>query len=117
MDKVFIKELRVETIIGVFDWERKVRQLVSIDLEMAADIRRAAATGRLEDDLDYKSISKRVTAFVADSRFHLVETLAESIAGLILAEFPTHWVRLTLHKPGALRGATDVGIIIERSSD
>lgn len=115
MDKVFIQGLQVDTIIGVYDWERRMRQPVSLDLEMAADISRAAATDRLDDALNYKSISKRVSAYVADSRFQLVETLAEKVAALILDEFPTHWVRLTLHKPGALRGATDVGVIIERS--
>jgi dihydroneopterin aldolase len=87
---------------------------VSLDLEMAADIRKAAASDRIEDTLNYKAIAKRLIAFVAGSEFRLVETLAERIAAIVLEEFDVVWLRLKLHKPGALRGARDVGVLIER---
>lgn len=115
-DIVYIRNLEVETVIGVFDWEREIRQVVSIDLEMRTDVRRAAATDRIEDAVDYKAIGKRVIAFVADSQFGLVETLAERIAGIVLEEFGVGWLRLRVSKPGALRGASDVGVLIEREA-
>jgi dihydroneopterin aldolase len=114
MDKIFLHELKVETIIGIWEWERKIRQTVVIDLEMSADIARAAATDDVADTLNYKSVAKRVQSFVADSSFQLVETLAERIAGIIRSEFDVAWVRVTVHKPGAIRGSRDVGIDIER---
>ncbi len=114
MDTIFLSDLRVETLIGIFDWERQIRQTVSIDLEMATDIRKAAATDRIEDTLDYKAVAKRVISFVESSEFYLVETLAERVAGIVTGEFGVPWVRLTLSKPGAIRGARDVGIRIER---
>jgi dihydroneopterin aldolase len=115
MDRIFLKELTTETIIGIFDWEREVRQTIAVDLEMSADIRRAATSDRIEDTLNYKGVAKRVLAFVADSRFQLIETLAERIAELILTEFQVEWVRVTLHKPGAIRHSRDVGVMIERT--
>ena len=114
MDTIFLSDLRVETLIGIFEWERQIRQTVSIDLEMAADIRKAAASDSIEDTLDYKAVAKRIIAFVETSEFYLVETLAERIAGIVTGEFGVPWVRLTLSKPGAIRGARDVGIRIER---
>ncbi len=114
MDIVYLHGLRIETVIGVFPWERRVRQAVILDLELAADVARAAATDRLEDAVDYKAIAKRVQAFVAESRFQLVETLAERVAALILEEFGVPWLRLRVNKQGAVRGARDVGVIIER---
>lgn len=114
MDIIYIRDLRVEAIIGVFDWERRVRQTISLDLEMGADIRRAANSDALEDTLDYKSVAKRIIGFVEASRFQLVETLAERICAIVLEEFGVPWIRLTLNKQGALRGAQDVGVIIER---
>ena len=116
MDIVFISELRVETIIGIYDWERTQKQLVTIDVEMAADIAKAAKSDHIDDALNYKSISKRVEQFTADSSFQLVETLAERLAELIRTEFNVSWVRLTLHKPGALSNSKDVGIRIERGT-
>ncbi len=115
MDIIFIRELKVETVIGVFPWEREIRQPLSIDLELGTDIRRAALSDQLADTLDYKAISKRATAFISASEFQLVETLAERLAALILAEFPVSWLRLTLNKTGAVRGARDVGVQIERT--
>jgi dihydroneopterin aldolase len=116
MDRVFIENLNIETIIGIFDWEREIRQTVSIDLEMEFDIRKAAESDAIEDTLDYKSVSKRLIHFVEDSEFQLVEALAESCAAIILEEFPVSWLRLKLGKPGAVRGSSAVGVIIERGS-
>jgi len=116
MDIIFISELRIETIIGIYDWERVTRQTVSLDLEMAADIRKAAATDSIDDTLNYKAVAKRLIEFVGSSDFQLVETLAEKIAAIVLEEFDVAWLRLRLHKPGALRGSRDVGVMIERGS-
>jgi dihydroneopterin aldolase len=114
-DTVFVHELKVETIIGIWGWERKIRQTVSIDLEMGADIRRAAETDSIDDTLNYKAISKRVQQFVAESDFQLVETMAEKIAELVLQEFKVPWIQVRVSKPGAIRGAKNVGILIHRS--
>jgi dihydroneopterin aldolase len=114
MDIVYIRELQVETIIGIFDWEREVKQVVSLDVEMQADIRQSAQTDDIEDTLNYKAVAKRLISFIEDSEFQLVETLAEQCAVIILQEFDVPWVRLRLSKPGAIRGARDVGVIIER---
>ena len=114
MDKIFLEELKIDTIIGIWDWERRIRQTVVIDLEMSADIARAAATDQVEDTLNYKLVAKRLQQFVGESSFQLVETLAERIAGLIRDEFGVAWVKVTLHKPGAIRGSKDVGVMIER---
>jgi dihydroneopterin aldolase len=114
MDIIFLRGLKIETIIGIYEWERRIRQTILLDLEMATDIRKAAASDAIEDTLDYKALSKRVTQFVENSDYFLVETLAERIAEVILTEFPTPWVRITLNKKGAISGASDVGIVIER---
>ena len=114
MDIVFIRDLRIETVIGIFDWERKIKQTVIVDLEMSTDVRRAAASDLIEDTLDYKSVSKRLISFVEESEFQLVETLAERCAKIIIEEFDVHWVRLTMNKIGAVSAARDVGVIIER---
>ena len=116
MDIVFINDLRIETIIGIYDWERKVKQTISLDLEMGADIRKSAETDAIEDTLNYKAVAKRLIAFVGESEYQLVETLAEKITDIVLAEFSVPWVKLTVHKPGAVRGSRDVGVIIERGS-
>ncbi len=117
MDIIFISELRIQTIIGIFPWERQVKQTLFLDLELGTDIRAAAATDCIDDTLDYKTLTKRLIQFVESSRFALVETLAEKICALILEEFPVPWVRLRLNKRGALRHATHVGILIERRRD
>ena len=113
-DRIFLRDLRVETTIGIWEWERRIRQYVSIDIEMAADIARAAATDRIEDTLNYKGVAKRVQEFVGESNFQLVETLAERIAALVLEEFGVPWIHVTVNKPGAIRGARDVGVFIRR---
>ena len=114
MDKIFLDELKIDTIIGIWDWERKIRQTVVVDLEMSADIAKAAATDEVVDTLNYKAVAKRLQAFVGDSSFQLVETLAENIARIIRDEFDVAWVRVKVHKPGAIRGSKDVGVEIER---
>jgi len=114
MDTIYLHDLRVDAVIGIWDWERKIRQSVVIDLDMAADIRKAAATDRVDDTLNYKLVAKRVQQFVAESEFQLVETLAERIAAIVTGEFDVPWVRVRVNKPGAIRGAQDVGVIIER---
>ena len=114
MDTIFVTDLRVETIVGVWEWERRVPQRVSIDLELGADIRRAAERDDIEATLDYRAVAKRVSNFVAESRYQLIESMAEGIADVITNEFAVPWVKVVVHKPGAIRGAKDVGIIIER---
>ncbi|HEY0178092.1 MAG TPA: dihydroneopterin aldolase [Dokdonella sp.] len=114
MDRVFIEDLRIETIIGIYDWERTTRQMIALDVEMAFDNAKPAASDRIEDTLNYKAVAKRLIAFVEASRCELVETLAERCAELIRAEFGVPWLRLKLSKPGAVTGARAVGVVIER---
>jgi len=116
MDIVYIRDLRIDTIIGIYDWEREVRQTISLDLDMAADIARAARTDDIQYALNYKAVAKRLIAFVEASECLLVERLAEEITAIVLSEFQVPWVRLRLSKPGALRGSRDVGIVIERGT-
>ena len=117
MDRVFIENLMVETIIGIYDWEREIRQAISLDLEMEYDIRKAAASDAIEDALDYKTVSKRLIHFIERSEFQLVEALAEKCASIVLEEFPVTWLKLKLSKPGAVRGSSAVGVIIERTAE
>lgn len=114
MDIVYIHDLRIDTIIGIYDWERECKQSVSLDLEMATDIRAAAASDDIHKTLDYKNISKRLISFIEESEFLLIETMAESVARIVLEEFNVPWLRLRVGKPGAVTGAKDVGVVIER---
>ncbi|MEQ1739683.1 MAG: dihydroneopterin aldolase [Methyloglobulus sp.] len=114
MDIIFLGGLQIETIIGIYDWERETRQTVILDIEMAFDIQKAAETDDIEYTLDYKAVSKRIIAFVETSSFFLVEKLTVEIANIIRNEFNVPWVKITLNKKGAIRGASDVGIVIER---
>ncbi len=114
MDIVFIEDLRIETVIGIYDWERKIRQTIALDIEMAFDNRKPAFTDKIEDTLDYKAVSKRLIGYVEASHFELVETLAERCAEVIQIEFRVPWLRLKLSKPGAVTGSKAVGVIIER---
>lgn len=114
MDIVFIQDLQIETVIGIYDWERKIRQTISLDIEMATDIRKAAESDNIDDTLSYKDVAKRLIEFVEQSEYELVEALAEEICRIIQKEFSVPWVKLTLHKPGAVRGSKSVGVIIER---
>jgi 7,8-dihydroneopterin aldolase/epimerase/oxygenase len=115
MDTIFLNDLQTEAIIGIFDWERQVRQTILIDLEMSVDVRRAALTDSIEDTLNYKRVAKRLLEYVDTTSFHLVETLAENIAMLVIEEFRVSWIKVTLNKPGAIRSSRSVGIIIERN--
>ena len=114
-DKVFIEGLEIETLIGIYDWERRIRQTLVFDIEMAFDNRVPAATDDIALTLNYKDVSKRLVEYVGQSGFGLVETLAERCAAIILDEFGVARVRLKLSKPGAVRGARAVGVVIERS--
>ena len=114
-DKIFLRGLAVECIIGFIDWERRIKQKVEIDLEMPVDCTRAARNDDVVDTLDYKQVAKRVIAFVESSQFMLVETMAHKMAVLILEEFGIEWIRISINKPGAIRGSRDVGVAIERT--
>jgi dihydroneopterin aldolase len=116
LDKIFIHALKTEAIVGIFDWERQVRQTVLIDIEFSADIRKAAMSDSIDDTLNYKRVAKGVMAFIEGSSFHLVETLAERIAMLVLEDFGVAWVRISLSKPGAIRSSRDVGVVLERNA-
>jgi len=114
MDIIYINDLRIETIIGIYGWERKTRQTVVLDIEMGTDIRKASASDDVEDTLNYKSVAERLFECVGASEFELLETLAEQISDILLNEFKVPWLRLKLNKQGALKGVRDVGVIIER---
>lgn len=116
MDIIYLHDLKVDCIIGIWDWERRTTQTLTIHLDMGVDVRRAATSDHIDDTLNYKAVAKSVIAFVGDSRFQLVETLTEKVAQLLLDEFPIRWVRVKVNKKGAIRGATDVGVIIERTA-
>lgn len=114
MDIVYINDLRIETVIGIYDWEREIKQVVSLDLEMAHDNRRAAETDDIQYALDYKAVAKSLIQFVQESEFLLLETMAERIAEIVQQDFHVPWLKLRVSKPGAVRGSKDVGVIIER---
>ena len=116
MDIIYLHDLRIETVIGVNDWERRIKQTVVLDVELGTDTRRAAAADRIEDTVDYKAVAKRLIAFVGGSSFFLVETLAERIADILINEFKVPWCRVRLNKQGAVRYVRDVGVIIERGT-
>ena len=114
-DRIFLRGLTAECVIGFIDWERRVKQTVVVDLELPVDCRQAAVSDDITDTVDYKKVSKRVLAFIEASEFKLVETLAQRLAMLILEEFAIEWIRLSINKPGAIRNSRDVGVSIERS--
>lgn len=116
MDIIYISELKIETVIGIYDWERRVKQTICIDLEMGTDIAKAANSDQIDDTLNYKAVAKRLISFVESSEFELVEALAERIAEIVMTEFNVPWLKLRLAKPGAVRGSKDVGVIIERGA-
>ncbi len=117
MDKIFIHALKTEAIVGIFDWERQVKQTVLVDLEFSADIRKAALSDSIDDTLNYKRVAKRVLAFVAASQFHLVETLAEHVGDADARGVRRRWVACRLSKPGAIRSSRDVGVVLERDRE
>lgn len=114
-DRIFLRGLTAECIIGFIDWERRVKQTIVVDLELPVDCRRASASDDVADTVDYKKVAKRVLAYIEASEFKLVETLAHRLALLLLEEFGLEWVRISLNKPGAIRSSRDVGVVIERS--
>ena len=116
MDIIYLNDLRIDTVIGIYDWERRTKQTVIFDIEMAADIRKAAESDNIDDTLSYKTVAKRLISYVSTSEFELIETLAEQVAGILLNEFKVPWCRLRLNKRGAVRGVRDVGIVIERGA-
>jgi dihydroneopterin aldolase len=116
MDIIYLHDLKVDCIIGIWEWERRTTQTITIHLDMAVDVQRAAASDDIHDTLNYKAVARSVSQFVGASQFQLVETLTEKIAELILTEFKVPWVRVKLNKKGAIRGATDVGIVLERGT-
>ncbi|MEX2525231.1 MAG: dihydroneopterin aldolase [Gammaproteobacteria bacterium] len=114
MDIVYLNDLRIDTVVGIYDWERRTRQTVIFDIEMGTDIRKAAQSDDIEHTIDYKAVAKRLFSFVGESEFQLVETLAENVAAILLNEFKVPWCRVRLNKKGAVRGVRDVGVVIER---
>ena len=114
MDIVYIRDLKIKTVVGVYDWERAIKQAVCIDLEMAADIAKAARSDNISDALNYKSVAERVVQYVENSQFLLIETMAEKVATLVREEFSVPWLRLRIGKPAAIPGSQEVGVIIER---
>ena len=115
MDKVFIHDLDIKTVIGIYEWEQKIQQTVRVNLEMCWDNKYAANTKSIEDALCYKTVSKAIIADISQRKELLLETLAEDIAQLVLQLYPIPWLRLRLSKPGAVTGAKDVGVEIERT--
>jgi len=117
MDKIFLRELEVDAVIGIWEWERKIKQTVSIDLEMATDARAASSDDRVAGTLNYRDVAKRLIQFVGESQFELVESLAEAIARIVVVEFGVSWVKVVVAKPGAIEGSRTVGIMIERVTE
>ena len=117
MDRIFLRELNVPAVIGIWEWERRITQTISLDLEMATDVRAAAAEDSIDAALNYKDIAKRLIAFTSESRFLLVETLAEAVARIIVTEYGVTWVRVSVAKPGAIEGSREVGVVIERTAE
>ncbi len=116
MDIIFLGDLEIDTVIGIYDWEREIRQTLVFDIEMGFDIQQAAASDDIADTLDYKAVTERVVEFVENSEFFLVEKLIEEVANLLMKEFSIPWLKIRLNKRGAISRAKDVGIIIERGS-
>ena len=117
MDRIFFRDIRVEAVVGIWEWERRITQTVSIDLEFATDARKAAASDSIESTLDYKRVAKRVIEYVGNTEFQLVESLADSLAAVIVREFGVAWVEVSVAKPGAVEGSREVGVIISRTAD
>jgi dihydroneopterin aldolase len=116
VDKIFIRELKVETIIGFWEWERRIKQLVTIDLEIATDARIAAASDAIAGTLNYEQLAKRLIDYVGGSRHQMVEALATAIGRIVICEFGAPWVKVSVAKPGAIGAAREVGVVLERSA-
>jgi|TARA_Y100001949_G_scaffold56979_1_gene47877 dihydroneopterin aldolase len=117
VDKIILTDLRIDAVIGIWDWEKRNPQTISIDLEMQTDTKKASQLDSIEDALDYKAVSKRVKQFIQASQFNLIETLAENVAKIILEEFDVQWLKLRISKPFAIRDSRNVGVSIERTKD
>ena len=117
MDKIFLRELEIDAVIGIWDWERQIKQKVSIDLEMATDAKRISVTDSVDSTVNYKDVAKRLIDFVGASEFQLVESLADAAARLVITEFGVSWLKLSVAKPGAIEGSRTVGVCIERTAD
>ena len=117
MDKIILTDFRIDAVIGIWDWEKRNPQTISIDLEMQTDTNKASQSDSIEDALDYKAVSKRVKQFIQESQFNLIETLAENVAKIILEEFDVLWLQLRISKPFAIRDSRDISICIERTKD
>ncbi len=117
LDRIFFRDIRVEAVVGIWEWERRITQTVSIDLEFSTDVRKAAENDSIEDTLDYKRVAKRVIEYVGNTRFRLVESLADSLAALVIREFGVSRVQVSVAKPGAVEGSREVGVIISRTAD
>ena len=113
-DKVIIVGLRAEAVIGVYDWERDIRQPLEFDIEMAADVAAAAEQDDLGKAIDYAAVSKRVIEETESSSFELIESLAEHLAAMIRREFSVRWLQLRVMKPTAVPEADMVCVLIER---
>ena len=117
MDKIILTDLRINAVIGIWDWEKRNPQTISIDLEMQTDTKKASQSDSIENALDYKAVSKRVKQFIQASQYNLIETLAENVAKIILVEFDIPWLKLSISKPFAIRGSKNIGVCIERTKD
>ena len=117
MDKIILTDLRVDAVIGIWDWEKRNSQSISIDLEMQTDTKKISQSDSIEDALDYKAVSKRAKQFIQDSQFNLIETLAENLAQIILEEFDVQWLKLSISKPYAIRDSKNIGVCIERTKN
>ena len=116
MDKIFLRELRIETIIGFWEWERRIKQTVSIDLDIGTDARVAASSDGIVGTLNYEQLAKRLHEFVGESQYQMVEALATAIGSIVIREFGAPWVKVSVAKPGAIPAAREVGIVIERTA-
>ena len=116
-DKIYVEDLKVMATIGIFDWEKKIKQEVSISYEIDQDNALAAVEDKIEAATDYKSITKAIIRLVEDNKFELVERFAEEIAKMVITKYDVSWIKLRVSKPGALRFSKDVGVIIERTAE
>ena len=116
MDIIYLKDLRIDTVIGIYGWERRIKQTLSFDIEIAAQTGKAVQSDSIEDTVSYEAVANRLIGYISESEFELLETLAENVARILLDEFNVSWCRLRVNKHGAVRGVRDVGIIIERGS-
>ncbi|WP_018138247.1 MULTISPECIES: dihydroneopterin aldolase [unclassified Thioalkalivibrio] len=116
MDRIYLKDLRIDAVVGVYDWEQRIQRPLRFDIQLATDTRIAAHSGEITDTVDYEAVANAVRAIVTREPHALLESLAEEIAEALMAEFRTPWVRIELGKPGAVAGVAEVGIVVERGT-